>query len=406
VSVLQPLDAKQIAEMISWVVAEGDSLEIVAGGTKRALGRPMKTDHVLDVSRLTGIIGYEPAELVLTARPAEPLASINAELAKNRQMLAFEPPDWCALLSGQGVETLGGVIACNLAGSRRVRAGSARDYILGFSAVNGFGDIWKAGGKVVKNVTGYDMCKLQAGAYGTLSALTELTVKVMPKPETACTIVLHGLADDVAIPALANALNSPFEVSGAAHLPASAARRSKVGAVKAGFGAATALRLEGPRPSVAYRADALEALVGRGARLNETETEAFWQEVGAVQPLLEPGSRIVWRLCPTPSRASSVAYSILCTLASAEFYFDWGGGLIWLSLDPLEAGPDAGAGIVRPVVKSAGGHATLVAAPEAVRASVPVFEPPSAALAELTARVKKGFDPRGVLNPGRMQEGL
>ena len=220
-SVLEPSDAKQIAEMISWVVAEGDTLEIVAGGTKRALGRPMKTDHVLDVSRLSGIVEYEAAELVLTACPGEPLASINAELAKKRQMLAFEPPDWRALLGSEGEPTLGGVVACNLAGSRRVRAGSARDYILGFSAVNGFGEIWKAGGKVVKNVTGYDMCKLQTGAYGTLSALTEVTIKVMPKPETACTIVLHGLADGVAIPTLANALNSPFEVSGAAHLPAS-----------------------------------------------------------------------------------------------------------------------------------------------------------------------------------------
>ena len=404
-SVLEPSDAKQIAEMISWVVSEGDTLEIVAGGTKRALGRPMKTDHVLDVSRLSGIVEYEAAELVLTACPGESLASINAELEKKRQMLAFEPPDWRALLGTEGEPTLGGVIACNLAGSRRVRAGSARDYILGFSAVNGFGEIWKAGGKVVKNVTGYDMCKLQAGAYGTLSALTEVTVKVMPKPETACTIVLHGLADEIAIPVLANALNSPFEVSGAAHFPASAARRSKSRAVAAGLGAVTAMRLEGPRPSVAYRANALEALVGRGARLNDAETEAFWSGVGAVQPFLAQGSRIVWRLCPTPSHAASIAHSILSTLASAEFYFDWGGGLIWLSLDPAEAGPDAGAGIVRPVVKSAGGHATLVVAPEAVRASVPVFEPLSPGLAQLTARVKSGFDPRGVLNPGRMQEG-
>ena len=403
-SVLEPSDAKQIAEMISWIVAEGDTLEIVAGGTKRALGRPMKTDHLLDVSRLSGIVEYEAAELVLTAQPGEPLASINAELAKKRQMLAFEPPDWRALLGAEGEPTLGGVIACNLAGPRRVRAGSARDYILGFSAVNGFGEIWKAGGKVVKNVTGYDMCKLQAGAYGTLSALTELTVKVMPKPETACTIVLHGLADDLAIPTLANALNSPFEVSGAAHLPASAARRSKVSVVAAGLGAATAMRLEGPRPSVVYRTTALESLVGRGARLNEAETEAFWSEVGAVQPFLAQGSRIVWRLCPTPSQAPSVAHSILSALQSAEFYFDWGGGLIWLSLDPEEAGPDAGAGIVRHVVKSAGGHATLVVASETIRASVPVFEPLSAALAQLTARVKSGFDPRGVLNPGRMQE--
>ena len=156
-SLLQPTDARQTAEAVTWAAAEGDSVEIAAGGTKRALGRPMKTDHVLDLSGLNGIVAYEAAELVLTARPGEPLASINAELTKNRQMLAFEPPDWRALLGGQGVETLGGVIACNLAGPRRVRAGSARDYVLGFSAVNGFGEIWKAGGKVVKNVTGYDM---------------------------------------------------------------------------------------------------------------------------------------------------------------------------------------------------------------------------------------------------------
>jgi glycolate oxidase FAD binding subunit len=402
---LQPSDAKQTAEAIAWAAAEGGSLEILAGGTKRALGRPMMTDHVLDVSRLTGIVAYEPAELVLTARPAEPLAAINAELTKKRQMLAFEPPDWRALVGAQGEQTLGGVIACNLAGPRRVRAGSARDYVLGFSAVNGFGDIWKAGGKVVKNVTGYDMCKLQSGAYGTLSVLTELSLKVMPKPETACTIVLHGLADDVAIPTLANALNSPFEVSGAAHLPRSAARRSRIGAVAAGLGAATALRLEGPRPSVAYRADALEALIGRGARLDEPETEVFWSEVGAVQPLLEPGSRIIWRLCPTPSQAPTVAHSILNALPSAELFFDWGGGLIWLSLDAGKGGHDAGAAIVRPGLKSAGGHATLIAAPEVIRASTPVFEPLSGALAELTARVKSGFDPRGILNPGRMQEG-
>ncbi len=404
-SLLQPSDAAQIAEMVSWVASEGNSLEITAGRTKRALGRPMKTDHVLDVSGLAGIVDYEAAELVLTARPGEPLASINAELTKNRQMLSFEPPDWRALLGSEGEQTLGGVIACNLAGPRRVRAGSARDYILGFAAVNGFGEIWKSGGKVVKNVTGYDMSKLQAGAYGTLSALTELSLKVMPKPETACTIVLHGLADEIAIQTLALALNSPFEVSGAAHLPASAARRSKVSAVASGLGAATALRLEGPRPSVAYRTNALEGLTGRGLRLNEMETDALWSEVGAVQPLLGQGSRIVWRLCPTPSRAPSVTHALLAALSSAEFYFDWGGGLIWLSLDAEEAGPDAAAGIVRPAMQSSGGHATLVVAPESVRASVPVFEPLSAGLAQLTARVKNGFDPRGVLNPGRMREG-
>jgi glycolate oxidase FAD binding subunit len=404
-SILKPSDERQATEAIAYAAAEGRSLEIVAGGTKRALGRPIKTDDVLDVSGLAGIVNYEPAELILTARPASPFAMIDKELAAHRQMLAFEPPDWRMLFGSNGEPTLGGAIACNLAGPRRVRAGSARDYFLGFSAINGFGELWKAGGRVVKNVTGYDMCKLQAGAYGTLSVLSELTLKVMPRPETACTILMHGLADEVAIPALAKALNSPFEVSGAAHLPASVARRSEISAVATGLGAATALRLEGPRPSVAYRADALEALLGHGPRLDEAETEAFWREVGAVGPLLEPGDRIVWRICPTPSRSPALVRAIRGKKASAEAFFDWGGGLVWLSLDAADAGPDAGADAVRGAVKEAGGHATLIAAPDSLRASIAVFEPMDGALARLSARVKNGFDPRGVLNPGRIQEG-
>ena len=403
---LEPSNAREIAEIVAWAAAEGRSLEIVAGRTKRALGRPTTTDHALDVSRITGIVAYEPAELVLTAHPGEPLAAIAATLADRGQMLAFEPPDWRGLFGSSGEQTLGGLIACNLAGSRRVRSGSPRDYLLGFSAVNGFGEAWKAGGKVVKNVTGYDMAKLQAGAFGTLSVLTELTVKVVPKPERACTLVLPGLADDEALRTLANALNAPFEVSGAAHLPAAIAMRSGVGAISAGQAASTLLRLEGPGPSVAYRAQALEALVGGGVRLDDAETHAVWSEIGAVWPLIAPGGGIVWRLCPTPSAAASVARTCTAALPSAEVLFDWGGGLIWLSLDANEAGDDGGAAIVRAAVKSAGGHAALIVAPEAIRASTPVFEPLEGPLTRLSVRVKRGFDPRSILNPGRMQEGL
>jgi glycolate oxidase FAD binding subunit len=216
---------------------------------------------------------------------------------------------------------------------------------------------------------------------------------------------LHGYADEVAIPALAQALNSPFEVSAAAHLPASIARRSKIEAVAAGLGAVTALRLEGHRPSVANRTQAIGKLLGHGAQLDAQETEALWKEIGSVQPLLEQGPRIVWRLCPTPSGAPTVLKAIAEKLPSAEAYYDWGGGLIWLSLDAEDAGPDAGAAVVRAASKQAHGYATLIVAAEAVRASVPVFEPAGAALASLSARVKKGFDPRGILNPGRMYEG-
>ena len=273
-TVFQPSDAVQAAEIVAWAAAESQSLEIVAGGSKRGLGRPPRAAHRLDVSRMAGIVDYEPAELILTARAATPMAEIEAELEAKRQMLAFEPADWRGLVGAGGEPTLGGVLACNLAGPRRVRVGSARDYFLGFSAINGWGEVWKAGGKVVKNVTGYDMCKLQAGAFGTLSVLAEVTLKVMPKPETACTMLLQSMADEIAVPQLSQALNSPYEVSAAAHLSAAVARRSGVAAVAEGLGAVTALRLEGPAPSVAFRANAIEFLLGHGIRLDAAAIRA------------------------------------------------------------------------------------------------------------------------------------
>ena len=404
-TVFQPSDAAEAAEVVAWAAAEGQPLEIVAGGSKRGLGRPPRADHQLDLSRLAGIVDYDPAELILTARAATPMAEIEAELKAKRQMLAFEPPDWRGLMGGDGEPTLGGVLACNLAGPRRVRAGAARDYFLGFSAINGWGEVWKAGGKVVKNVTGYDMCKLQAGAYGTLSVLTEVTLKVMPRPETACTILLQSMADEIAIPELLRALNTPYEVSAAAHLPAPAARRSAVEGVAQGLGAITALRLEGPAPSVAFRAKAIESLLGHGLRLDAAETERLWAEIGRVRPLLPSGARRLWRLCPTPTSAPVVSNALRAQFASAEAFYDWGGGLIWLSLEADEAGPDGGASRVRAAMREAGGHSTLVVAPDDVRARAAVFEPLEGALAALMKRVKSGFDPRGVLNPGRMYEG-
>ncbi len=314
-------------------------------------------------------------------------------------MLAFEPPDWGDLLpaepGGAREPTLGGVIACNLSGPRRVRAGAARDHLLGLAAVNGRGEGWKAGGTMVKNVTGYDLCKLQAGAYGTLSVLTELTVRALPRPEGSSSLVLGGLADETAIRTLLTALNTPHEVSAAAHLPAAAA----------GGGAMTVLRLEGPPPSVAYRLEALEALLGRGVRLQAAESTAFWKEIGAVQPLLGRLDSVVWRICPTPAAAPAVLDRLKARHAGADGFYDWGGGLLWLALDPAEAGPDCAASAVREEVGRVGGHATLLRAPEAARERIAVFEPGPPPLQALSRRVKAGFDPKAILNPGRMQRG-
>jgi glycolate oxidase FAD binding subunit len=392
---LKPSSVEEAAEMISAAAAERTTLEIVAGGSKRRLGRLAPADALFDISALAGVVDYDPAELVLTARAATPMQEIEALLAARSQMLAFEPPDWRALLGAEGKPTLGGVLACNLSGSRRLRAGAARDFFLGFSAINGRGEIYKAGGKVVKNVTGYDLCKLQAGAYGTLSVLTEVTIKTMPRPEASCTLLLSGLADDAAIVLMAKALNSPHEVSAAAHLPAGVQ----------GDAGVTALRLEGPTPSIAFRADALEGLLGRGARLDGAKSAKFWSDIGQVHALLPHGGRCIWRLCPTPSDAATVFRVAREKFASTAGFFDWGGGLIWLSLDVQETGADCGAAVLRDAMRPAGGHATLVSASDDLRAKLAVFEPEPAPLAAVSLRVKQGFDPVGILNPGRVQVG-
>ncbi len=398
-AVFEPGDIGQAAEMIAAATASGEGLEILAGGSKRGYGRAGRTPHQLRVSHIRGVIDYEPSELRLTAFAATPMAEIEALLEGAQQMLSFEPVHWRAAF-GEGRPTLGGVIACNLAGPRRVRAGAARDHFLGFSAINGRGEIWKAGGKVVKNVTGYDMCKLQCGAFGTLSLLTEMTIRVMPKPEASCSLIFSGLSDDDAIVLLTNALNSPYEVSAAAHLPAAAAARC-------GFAeAVTALRLEGPKPSIAFREEALLKLLPRGERLGEQQSMQLWQDVGAVRPLSAGAENCLWRICPTPSAAPAMLRAIIESFGSAEYFYDWGGGLVWISLSLNETGPDGGAERVRAAVRKAGGHASLVAASEHLRAAVPVFEPEPAPLAALTQRIKANFDPCGVLNPGRMREGV
>ena len=391
-AVYRPQNAEDVASIVRWAVADAQPLELVAGGSKRGLGRPSQTEHTMDLSALSGIVDYEPAELVLTAAAGTRLAEIEAAVSSRGQMLAFEPPDWRVLLGTTDREpTLGGTISCNLAGPRRIKAGAARDHLLGFTAVNGRGEIFKAGGKVVKNVTGYDLCKLVAGAYGTLAALTELSLKVLPRPETARTVVVHGLADADGIAALTEGLNSPHEVSGAAHLPAATAA-----------GAMTLLRVEGPEPSVAHRMAALRdmlAMRGETSELDMSASARVWRDVSDATPLAEPRARAVWRLSVPPASGAFVTAAI-ARATEASWFYDWGGGLIWLAADD-------GANAVRAAIASVGdGHAMLVRAGEGMRAAVEVFQPLPAGLAALSARVKNGFDPCGVLNPGRMTAGV
>ncbi|MFO1056013.1 MAG: glycolate oxidase subunit GlcE [Dongiaceae bacterium] len=408
-ALLRPADEAQLVELLRWAVAEETPLELAAGGSKRGFGRPVQAAHRLDLSAFAGIRDYQPAELVLTAGPATPLAELEAALAANRQMLAFEPGDWGPLLGGPaGAGTLGGALACALAGPRRIRAGAARDHFLGFRAVSGRGEAFKAGGKVVKNVTGYDLPKLLAGSFGTLAALTEVTVKVLPAPERTRTLLFFGLDDAAALAALGRALSGPFDVSGAAHLPAGIADPLGIPHLRPGA-AVTALRLEGHIPSVAARQAALAAeLAGlaAGDELHGRNSAAFWKALGdgapfAGAPFAGDGAEaILWRLSVPPAAGAATVAAI--RVPGARWYFDWGGGLIWLALPPAANGPEDGhAAAVRGAL-AAGGHATLLRGPAALRSAVPVFQPQPAPLAALSRRVKEAFDPRGILNPGRM----
>ena len=404
--VLKPQTAKQVLEAIQWAVGNETPLEISAGGSKRAFGRPSDASHRLDLAALSGIGLYEPAELVMGAAPATPMAEIRAALADNNQRLAFEPPDLGPLLGSAAASgTIGGVIACNLAGPRRIQSGAARDHLLGFRAISGRGEEFKSGGRVVKNVTGFDLSKLMAGSFGTLGVMSEVTIKVVPAPEKTRTVLVLGADDEDAVRAMRAALASAGEVSAAAHLPRHAAAASMVPYVSGAGGAVTAIRVEGPGPSVEYRCRALKDLLADFGDLEELHTansNTLWREVRDVTYFTGEAESQVWRISVPPAAGARVAADILESLPGRVF-FDWGGGLVWLSLAPLI---DAGHECVRGALGPSGGHATLVRAAPKIRTRIPVFQPQPAPLEALSARIKEAFDPGLILNPGRMGEGL
>jgi glycolate oxidase FAD binding subunit len=375
-----PKTAAEVAD----IVAAGRPLEIVGGGTKRSIGTVSGAETLLSLAGLAKVIDYAPEELVLTAQPGVTLAALEKLVAAHGQMLPFEPPHLGKLLGSTGKATLGGTLAANLSGPRRIRAGAARDHILGIEAVTGRGELMKAGGRVVKNVTGYDLSKLMAGSWGTLAVMTEVTIKVLPAPRGETTLLLFGLDDERASRAMARAMNAPMEVSGAAHLPQATAARAPLKAEMP----VTALRLEGFEASVAARAETLGGLLrdfGRADCLDGELSRGFWTQVREVEAF-QKDPRPLWRVSVPPAAgwriAAAVAGDALC---------DWAGGLIWLATE-------APAAEVRAEARALGGHATLY------RGDGPAFEPLSGALAALTGRVKAAFDPEGRLNPGRFAE--
>ena len=401
---LAPTDADGLADAVRWAIAGERPLEVRAGGSKRALGRPVQSAATLSLAAFDGMVDYQPSELVLTAQAATPLATIEAAVEAERQMLAFEPADYAPLFGATERATLGGALACNLSGPRRIKAGAARDHFLGVHAVSGRGERFKAGGRVVKNVTGYDVCKLLAGSYGTLALMHEVTIKVLPAPERTRTVLVFGLEPAAALDALGAALGSAHEVSGAAHMPAEVAARSAVSYVSGAGAAVSAVRVEGFPASVEARCEALRQLLGRFGAVEELHSKnsaTLWREIRDVWAFTDDNVPL-WRLSVPPA-SGAVAAARVAEAADVRTLFDWGGGLLWLAVNDA---PDAGEDAVRAAAAAVGGHATLVRADAPTRAARAVFQPQAAGLAALTARIKRAFDPAGVLNPGRMYAGV
>jgi len=402
-------DARDVEAAVRVAIEGEQPLEIIGNGSKRQIGQPMATNALLDLSALNAVTCYEPNELIITVQAGAPLADVASLIDSKNQHFAFEPVDTAALLGGPNLGTIGGMIGAGLAGPRRVKAGGARDHLLGAHGVSGFGESFKAGGRVVKNVTGYDLCKLLAGSWGTLAVMTEVTLKVMPKPESERTLVLLGLDDLTANRAMTAALGSPFDVSGAAHIPSSAFHgdAGPLGELGTPRQAVTLLRLEGIAASANHRAAALEKLLapfGAAELLRDAASSAVWIAVRDVHPFAANGALgiwPVWRIVCPPAAGGALGET-LARATGGDVIYDWGGGLIWAALPPK---PDAQAALLRGRVEVVGGHATLIRASEEVRRHVDVFHPQPSGLANLSERVRHSFDPKRILNRGRLSRG-
>jgi glycolate oxidase FAD binding subunit len=390
---LAPERESEVVEAIRAARCEGAKLDIVGGGTRAGLGRPREDRRKLSSAAMSGIVFYAPAEMTLCAKAGTTIEAIEAAIADHGQMLPFEPMRPRSLWACGAEPTLGGMVATNLSGPRRPSAGAVRDGVLGLTLVNGLAETIRCGGRVMKNVTGLDLTKLNCGAHGTLGVLTEATIKLAPKPEAETTLVIPTLDGSKAIEAMTRALNSPFGVSGAAWLASGTQREFS----------RTLMRIEGFTDSVDYRASRLASLIGGFGEieaLRGEESAALWRSVRDAEFIAEPSDRAVWRVSLAPSRAAQFVASLGDT-ALAHAY-DWGGGLVWIAT----ACNEAAAAAVRRAVATAHGHATLMRAPDALRAMVEVFEPQSALALGLSRQLKQSFDPDGILNFGRMYSGV
>jgi glycolate oxidase FAD binding subunit len=399
--IFKPAADWELQSMLGQLREQKIPVEILGAGTKRSFGRPVAANVAITTAGLRGITLYESTELVMSARAGTPVSQIEVELASRGQMLGFEPVDLGPTLGGHaGLQTIGAIFASNISGSRRIAVGSARDHLIGVKGISGRGEIFKAGGRVMKNVTGYDVARGLAGSWGTLAVLTEVTFKVVPIPDDVATLVFPGLTDDLAIELMCAAMGSPYEVTGTVHLSAGMVGRLKHEQLAAQRKPLTALRIENFTKSVAYRKGRLIEILrewGKPIELDLEDSLRLWGEIRRLS-VLPYDDNYVWRISTSPRTAADLVLMVKRHMP-AEVLYDWSGGLIWLE---TPASADAGAADIRRAVATFGGHATLVRADTAVRHTVDVFQPLNPGMERITRGLKEAFDPGNLLNPGRM----
>jgi glycolate oxidase FAD binding subunit len=402
------INAKNLDEVgaaIRTAMADKTSLDVIGTGSKRHLGCETNADAALNTSAMSGIIDYQPEELVMTVRAATPMREIESVLNAANQMLPFEPPDMGHILgqhsTGSG-GSIGGIIATNLSGPRRLTAGAARDYLLGFEAISGRGERFKSGGKVMKNVTGYDLSKLMCGSFGTLAVMDEITLKTLPASETNISLLLHADSFSAAVKLIAEVFATPHEPGSAAILPQASAAEANLCSAKAGAGSAftAVIRLEGIAPSVDDRLANLKALFG-GEMLAKPSSDTLWRQIRDVQPLAELPQDI-WKLSVAPADAPKII-AAMDSISDVSYFADWAGGLLWLSSPKSE---QLGLTLRQALSGLHGGFAMLVRDVGATRRQIAPFQPLPPGMFDLHKRVKAAFDPLGVLNFGRMHASI
>lgn len=368
---LRPMSEQELSEMIT-----SDGPFVIRGGGSRSPAGPI--DTVLETTGMSGVVLYEPGAQTIIVRAGTTLSELHAVLAAQKQRLAFEPPQ-CQGLHGRGEDsTIGGIVADNTSGPRRIAVGACRDFCLGVRFVDGTGRVMKNGGRVMKNVTGYDLVKLMAGSQGTLGVITEVTLKTQPIPEKSLTLTLDGLTDADAVAAMSAALGTSNDVTGAAHFPA-----------LNGEAPQTHFRLEGFESSVRYRGSELQKALSQFGTLTEnldpTANADTWRAVRDLERFHgEVGD--IWRVSLKPSDAPN----FVAAVGALDAFYDWGGGLVWLR---TSSGTD-----VRQHLPN--GFATLERASDKTLARFGRFQPETAGVARLSEGLRRQFDPEQKFNRG------